>query len=120
MAIQNEISPEMKNLATFLKWFYPLEQWADMITFEFLKNTRVQWILIIFYKPQYFMQKGPATQLGASPSAWIHKTYFLEVSLNRYDYNDPQKYLCQINRIIPSEIWPSGKNLAPWDIEKIH
>ncbi|MBA0615947.1 hypothetical protein Godav_016045 [Gossypium davidsonii] len=75
MAIQDEISPEMKNLATFLKWFYPLEQWADMIMLEFLKNTRVQWILIIFYKPQYFMQNGPATQLEAFPSAWIHKTY---------------------------------------------
>ncbi|MBA0754837.1 hypothetical protein Gogos_021598 [Gossypium gossypioides] len=41
MAIQDEISPEMKNLATFFKWFYPLKQWADMIMFEFLKNTRV-------------------------------------------------------------------------------
>ncbi|MBA0618302.1 hypothetical protein Godav_027669 [Gossypium davidsonii] len=78
MAIQDEISPEMKNLANFFKWFYPLEQWADMIMFEFLKNTRVQWILIVFYKPQYFMQNGPATQLGAFPSAWIHKTYFSE------------------------------------------
>ncbi|MBA0815933.1 hypothetical protein Gohar_000651 [Gossypium harknessii] len=104
MAIQNEISPKMKNLATFLKWFYPLEQWAHMIMFEFLKNTRVKWILIIFYKPQHFMQNGPATQLGAFPNAWIHKTYFSEVSLNHYDYKDLQKYLCQINRIIPSEI----------------
>ncbi|MBA0793444.1 hypothetical protein Gohar_017848, partial [Gossypium harknessii] len=60
MAIQDEISPEMKNLANFFKWFYPLEQWADMIMFEFLKNTKV----------------------------------------------------------IPSEIWPSEKDLAPWDIEK--
>ncbi|MFQ6624913.1 hypothetical protein Gotur_004208, partial [Gossypium turneri] len=86
MAIQDEISPEMKNLVNFFKWFYPLEQWVDMIMFEFLKNTRVQWILIIFYKPQYFMQNGPATQLGAFPSAWIHKTHFLEVSLNPYDF----------------------------------
>ncbi|MBA0607967.1 hypothetical protein Godav_020223, partial [Gossypium davidsonii] len=67
MAIQDEISPEMKNLANFFKWFYHLEQWADMIMFEFLKNTRVQWILIIFYKPQYFIQNGPATQQGAFP-----------------------------------------------------
>ncbi|MBA0879887.1 hypothetical protein Goshw_026045 [Gossypium schwendimanii] len=28
------------------------------------------------------MQNGLATQLGAFPSAWIHKTYFSEVSLN--------------------------------------
>ncbi|KAK8315401.1 hypothetical protein V6Z12_D01G239000 [Gossypium hirsutum] len=41
MAIQDEISPEMKNLENFFKWFYLLEQWADMIMFEFLKNTRV-------------------------------------------------------------------------------
>ncbi|MBA0862518.1 hypothetical protein Goshw_009605 [Gossypium schwendimanii] len=47
--------------------------------------------------------------------AWIHKTHFLEVSLNPYDYKDLQKYLCQINKIIPSEIWPLGKTLAPWD-----
>ncbi|MBA0642967.1 hypothetical protein Goklo_027293, partial [Gossypium klotzschianum] len=118
MAIQDEISPEMKNLANFFKWFYHLEQWADMIMFEFLKNTRVQWILIIFYKPQYFIQNGPATQQGAFPSAWIHKTYFSEVSLNKYDYKDLQKYLCQINKVIPSEIWPSEKDLAPWDIDK--
>ncbi|MFQ6658348.1 hypothetical protein Gotur_027654 [Gossypium turneri] len=45
MAIHNEETPEMTNLATFLKWFYPLEHWADMLMFEFLKNTRVQWII---------------------------------------------------------------------------
>ncbi|MBA0877046.1 hypothetical protein Goshw_020901, partial [Gossypium schwendimanii] len=46
----------------------------------------------------------------------IHKIYFSEVSLNPYDYKDLQKYLCQINKIIPSEIWPSRKTLAPWDV----
>ncbi|MBA0877020.1 hypothetical protein Goshw_000597, partial [Gossypium schwendimanii] len=30
-------------------------------------------------------------------------------------YRSLQKYLCQINRIIPSEIWPSEDRLAPWD-----
>ncbi|MBA0621341.1 hypothetical protein Godav_006978 [Gossypium davidsonii] len=64
------------------------------------------------------MQNDPATQLGAFPSAWIHKTYFSEVSLNHYDYKDLQKYLYQINKIIPSEIWPSEKALAQWDVEK--
>ncbi|MBA0755460.1 hypothetical protein Gogos_021774 [Gossypium gossypioides] len=29
-----------------------------------------------------------------------------------------QKYLCQINRIIPAEIWPSEDILAPWDEDK--
>ncbi|MBA0732706.1 hypothetical protein Gogos_016778 [Gossypium gossypioides] len=83
-----------------------------MIRFEFLKNKRAQWILIIFYKPQYFMQNGPATQLRAFPSAWIHRSYFSEVSLNPYDYKDLQKYLCQINKIIASEIWPSRKKIG--------
>nr|KJB76373.1 hypothetical protein B456_012G084900 [Gossypium raimondii] len=75
-AIHDEFSPELKNLVTFFKWFYPLEQWADMIMFEFIKNTRAQWIMIIFYKPQYFMQNVPATQLRAFPSAWIHKVFY--------------------------------------------
>ncbi|MBA0609172.1 hypothetical protein Godav_021280 [Gossypium davidsonii] len=34
MAIHNEEAPEMKNLATFLKWFYPLEHWVDMLMFD--------------------------------------------------------------------------------------
>ncbi|MBA0779431.1 hypothetical protein Gotri_003682 [Gossypium trilobum] len=110
--------PEMKNLARFFKWFYPLEQWADMIMFEFLKNARFQWIVIIFYKPQYFKQNGPATHLGAFPSTWIHKMYFSEVYENPYDLKDLQKYLCQINIIIHSEIWPSGNSQAPWDVQR--
>nr|KJB06691.1 hypothetical protein B456_001G159600 [Gossypium raimondii] len=68
------------------------------------------------YPLKYFMQNGPVTQLGAFLCAWIHRTYFLEVSLNPYDYKDLKKCLCQINKIIPSEIWPSGKTLAPWDV----
>nr|KJB76490.1 hypothetical protein B456_012G091900 [Gossypium raimondii] len=84
---------------------------------EQFKDTRAQYIVIIFYKLQYFMQNGPATQLGSFPSAWIHKTYFLEVSSNPYNYKDLQKYLCQVNRTIPIEIWPLGDVLAPWDIK---
>ncbi|MBA0866322.1 hypothetical protein Goshw_019991 [Gossypium schwendimanii] len=118
MAIHEEEAPEMKNLATFLKWFYPLEHWADMLMFEFLKNTHVQWIVIIFYKPQYFMQHGSATQLAALPSSWIHKTYFEEVYENPFNLKDLQKYLCQINKIIPSEIWSSGTSQAPWNVQK--
>ncbi|KAL1088354.1 hypothetical protein V6Z11_D08G246000 [Gossypium hirsutum] len=118
MAVRNEEAPEMKNLATFLKWFYPLEYWVDMLMFEFLKNTRIQWIVIIFYKPQYFMQTGPATQLASIPSSWIHKTYFEEVYENPFDLKKLQKYLCQINKIIPSEIWLSGESSAPWDVQR--
>ncbi|MBA0833434.1 hypothetical protein Goarm_005881, partial [Gossypium armourianum] len=106
----------MKNLTAFLKWFYPLEYWADMLMFEFLKNTRVQWVVIVFYKPQYFMQNGSATQLASLPSSWIHKTYFKEVYENLADLKQLQKYLCQLNKIIPSEIWPSRNLQAQWDV----
>ncbi|MFQ6635906.1 hypothetical protein Gotur_021443, partial [Gossypium turneri] len=116
LAIHNEEAPEMKNLATFLKWFYPLEYWADMLMFESLKNTRTQWVVIVFYKPQYFMQNGSATQLASLPSSWIHKTYFEEVYENPADLKQLQKYLCQLNKIIPSEIWPLGNLQAPWDV----
>ncbi|MBA0857290.1 hypothetical protein Goshw_010127 [Gossypium schwendimanii] len=78
MAAQDEASPEMKNLAIFFKWLYSLEQWIDMIMKEQLKDTSAEYIVIIFYKPQYFIQNGPATQLGSFPSAWIHRTYFSE------------------------------------------
>ncbi|MBA0844701.1 hypothetical protein Goarm_022877, partial [Gossypium armourianum] len=44
MATRQELSPEMKNFATFLKWFYPLEQWHEMIGLESLKNMKAQWI----------------------------------------------------------------------------
>ncbi|MBA0702282.1 hypothetical protein Goari_027399 [Gossypium aridum] len=64
------------------------------------------------------MQNGPATQLAALPSSWIHKTYFDEVYESPFDLKDLQKYLCQINRFIPSEIWPSGNSQAPWDVQK--
>ncbi|MBA0844717.1 hypothetical protein Goarm_022723 [Gossypium armourianum] len=115
-AIYNEEAPEMKNLTTFLKWFYPLEYWADMLMLEVHKNPHAQWIVIIFYKPQYFMQNGPATQLASLPSSWIHKTYLKEVYENPDDLNQLQKYLCQLNKIIPSEIWPSGNSQAPWNV----
>ncbi|MBA0679783.1 hypothetical protein Goari_011533 [Gossypium aridum] len=71
---------------------------------EQLKDMRAQYIVIIFYKPQYFMQNGLTTQLGLFPSAWIHKTYFSEVSSNPYNYNYLEKYLCQVNRTIPADI----------------
>ncbi|MBA0814677.1 hypothetical protein Gohar_020489 [Gossypium harknessii] len=83
-AIQGEISPEMKNLATFLTWFYALEQWHEMIGLD----------------------------------AWIHKTYPSEVSRSSCHYRSLQKYLCQINKIIPVAIWPSPEILAPWEEDK--
>lgn len=32
VAYQGHENPELHNLAIFLKWFYPLNQWLDMIT----------------------------------------------------------------------------------------
>ncbi|MBA0615948.1 hypothetical protein Godav_016045 [Gossypium davidsonii] len=138
MAIQDEISPEMKNLATFLKWFYPLEQWADMIMLEFLKNTRVQWILIIFYKPQYFMQNGPATQLEAFPrenlAPWdIEKDPLtpyqqqLKEALREYHSNIPdpkewsQEYPMFCSQIMEDTSAPKDvhEDKPPDDLEKI-
>lgn len=68
---QRQENPELHNLATFLKWFYPLNQWLDMITLtlEQSKETPPSSIVIIFYKPQYFMQNDASTQLGAFPTA---------------------------------------------------
>nr|KJB16355.1 hypothetical protein B456_002G225500 [Gossypium raimondii] len=59
--------------------------------------------------------KGKATQLGAFPSAWINKTYHSEISTSQCRYRSLQKYLCQINRIIPEKIWPSEDILASRD-----
>ncbi|MBA0750679.1 hypothetical protein Gogos_002077, partial [Gossypium gossypioides] len=36
---------------------------------------------------------------------------------NPYNYKDLQKYLCQVNRTIPTDIWPLGDVLAQWDIK---
>ncbi|MBA0878968.1 hypothetical protein Goshw_019166 [Gossypium schwendimanii] len=103
--MNGEENPEMANLAKFLKWLYPLDHWANMIMFEFLKNTRVQWIVIIFYKPQYFMQNGPATQLAALPSSWIHKTYF--------DENPPTPYQQQLKQAL-EEYWTNIPDPKEW------
>ncbi|MBA0611691.1 hypothetical protein Godav_012354, partial [Gossypium davidsonii] len=54
---------------------------------------------------------------GAFPTVWIHKTYSSKVDTNPYDYKALQKYLCQLNRTIPIEIWPLGDVLAPWDFD---
>ncbi|MBA0767717.1 hypothetical protein Gotri_016577, partial [Gossypium trilobum] len=61
------------------------------------------------------MQNGASTQLGEFPTTWIHKTYSSEVYTNSYDYKALQKYLCQLNRTIPTEIWPLEDVLLPWD-----
>lgn len=61
------------------------------------------------------MENGASTQLGEFPMTWIHKTYSPEVYTNSYDYKALQKYLCQLNRTIPTEIWPLGDfNVKPY------
>ncbi|MFQ6644787.1 hypothetical protein Gotur_020588 [Gossypium turneri] len=86
-----------------------------MLMTESHKNGRHQWVVIIFYNPQYFMQNGPATQLASLPSAWVHKTYLKEVYESPTNLKQLQKYLCQLNKTIPSEIWPAEDLQAPWD-----
>ncbi|KAL1102477.1 hypothetical protein V6Z11_D05G367400 [Gossypium hirsutum] len=61
------------------------------------------------------MQNDASTQLGAFPTAWIHKTYRAEIDTYPHDYKALKKYLYQLNRIIPTEIWPPGDVLAHWD-----
>ncbi|MBA0786987.1 hypothetical protein Gotri_026544, partial [Gossypium trilobum] len=80
MATQEELSPEMKNFATFLKWFYPLEQWHEMIGLEYLKNMKAQWMLrqaLVEYQtnipdPKEWSQEYPmyCSQAVQDTSAW--------------------------------------------------
>ncbi|KAK9032661.1 hypothetical protein V6N11_056919 [Hibiscus sabdariffa] len=61
----------LRNLATILKWFFPLSHWKDMIERATAQNEGY-FVIIIFYKPQYFLQHGNAKHLGSFPSAHIH------------------------------------------------
>lgn len=72
-------------------------------------------MIIIFYQPQYFVQCGKATQLGSFPTTWIHRTYPDDVRNLPSHYRDIQKFLCQLNKVIPLEIWPPPNIIAPWD-----
>ncbi|KAK9011417.1 hypothetical protein V6N11_044268 [Hibiscus sabdariffa] len=72
-------------------------------------------VMIILYKPQYFIHHGASKQLGSFPSAYIHKIYWEDVRKIEVRYRELQKYMCQINRQIPKEIWPPPDEQAPWD-----
>ncbi|KAH1096814.1 hypothetical protein J1N35_013735 [Gossypium stocksii] len=72
-------------------------------------------IVIIFYKPQYFMQYGRSIQLGSFPTVWIHKVYLDDIRNSDINYREIQKFLCQLNKIIPFEIWPPPDVTTPWD-----
>ncbi|KAL4335433.1 hypothetical protein GQ457_07G018320 [Hibiscus cannabinus] len=72
-------------------------------------------VIIILYKPQYFLQHENAKQLGSFPSAHIHSIQWEDVRKREDKYRILQKHMCQINRQIPREIWPPPKERAPWD-----
>ncbi|KAG8477722.1 hypothetical protein CXB51_027570 [Gossypium anomalum] len=116
-AIRGNIEPEHQNFFTFLSWFHPLPQWLEIIhqNCEQEKETCEMFMVIIFYKPQYFVHCGRAKQLGSFPSSWIHKLYHQEVHKDPIQYRELQKFLCQLNRTIPMEIWPPPDAEAPWD-----
>ncbi|KAK8981745.1 hypothetical protein V6N11_049239 [Hibiscus sabdariffa] len=78
-------------------------------------ESKGHFIIIIFYKPQYFMDHGAAKQLGSLPSAYIHKIQWEDVRKKENRYRELQKYMCQINRQIPKVIWPPPEEQAPWD-----
>ncbi|KAK8532363.1 hypothetical protein V6N12_053806 [Hibiscus sabdariffa] len=101
-----------RNLVVILKWFFPLTHWKDI-----LKEAEKQghFVIIIFYKPQYFIQHGNAKQLGSFPSANAHSIQWEDVRKREDRYKNLQKHMCQINRQIPREIWPPPKEQAPWD-----
>ncbi|MBA0799655.1 hypothetical protein Gohar_010159 [Gossypium harknessii] len=120
----------MKNLAIFFKWLYSLEQWIDMIMKEQLKNTRAEYIVIIFYKPQYFMQNGPTTQLGSFPNLGIEPTTpyqeQLKKALEDYQSNipDPKEWsqdypwFCSNARENTPAWIDSQERTSPMDVER--
>ncbi|KAK8492339.1 hypothetical protein V6N11_066150 [Hibiscus sabdariffa] len=103
-----------RNLATVLKWFFPLSHWKDIIEQAATQNEGY-FVIIILYKPQYFLQHGNAKQLGSFRSAHIHSIQWEDVRKREDKYRILQKHMCQINRQIPREIWPPPKERAPWD-----
>ncbi|KAK8494604.1 hypothetical protein V6N11_064766 [Hibiscus sabdariffa] len=113
-AIQGIDPPITRNLATILRWFFPLSNWKSMLE-QAAAESEGHFIIIIFYKPQYFMHHGAAKQLGSLPSAYIHKIQWEDVIKKENRYRELQKYMCQINRQIPKEIWPPPEEQAPWD-----
>ncbi|KAK5776136.1 hypothetical protein PVK06_044095 [Gossypium arboreum] len=116
-AIQGNIEPEHQNFFTFLSWFHPLPQWLQIIE-QYCNQSRGtygSYIIIIFYMPQYFVKCGKAAQLNSFPSSWVHKTLEDEVFKNKTQYRELQKFLCQLNRTVPIEIWLPPDIDAPWD-----
>ncbi|KAG8500692.1 hypothetical protein CXB51_002828 [Gossypium anomalum] len=115
-AIRGNIEPEQQNFFTFLSWFHPLPQWLQIIEQHCnqVRGNYDSYMIIIFYKPQYFVKFGKTTQLNSFPTYWIHKTIEDEIFKDNIQYRELQKFLCQLNRIIPFEIWPPPDIDAPY------
>ncbi|KAL4388578.1 hypothetical protein GQ457_09G008110 [Hibiscus cannabinus] len=114
-AIQGTEPAICRNLGTILKWFFPLPHWKDLIK-QAVEQDQGHFIIIILYKPQYFIQHGNAKQLGTFPSAHVHSVQWEDIRKREDRYRALQKHLCQINRQIPKEIWPPPEKEAPWDV----
>ncbi|MBA0773984.1 hypothetical protein Gotri_009226, partial [Gossypium trilobum] len=65
------------------------------------------------------MQCGRSIQLGSFPIAWIHKVFSDDIRNSNTHYKEIQKFLCQLNKVIPFEIWPPLDVTAPWDTWQI-
>ncbi|KAK5793386.1 hypothetical protein PVK06_034529 [Gossypium arboreum] len=83
---------------------------------EYYQENKENYMVIIFYKLQYFVTRERAIQLGSFPTTWIHKVLD-EEDIRKHDvqYRIIQKFLCQLNKVIPFEVWPPLEIDAPWD-----
>ncbi|KAL4319493.1 hypothetical protein GQ457_18G015440 [Hibiscus cannabinus] len=77
-AIQGTEPAICRNLGTILKWFFPLPHWKDLIK-QAVEQDQGHFIIIILYKPQYFIQHGNAKQLGTFPSAHVHSVQWEDI-----------------------------------------
>ncbi|MBA0850267.1 hypothetical protein Goshw_027636 [Gossypium schwendimanii] len=47
--------------------------------------------------------------------SWIHRVFPDDIRNSDSHYRNIQKFLCQLNKVIPFEIWPPPDVTAPWD-----
>ncbi|MBA0575353.1 hypothetical protein Golob_024247 [Gossypium lobatum] len=85
-------------------------------------------IEVFMFQPSPFSSKGKGKKKAQQPRSPFllpyqpnshpdhpPETYHSEISTSSCRYRSLQKYLCQLNRTIPEEIWPSEDILARWD-----
>ncbi|KAK5838594.1 hypothetical protein PVK06_007326 [Gossypium arboreum] len=61
------------------------------------------------------MQCGKSTQLGSFHVAWIHKVFPDDIINSYFHYGEIQKFLCQLNKVIPFEVWHPPNVTTLWD-----